>query len=82
MKGCAGDAFQRGVGEGLSVGVAVDAGKQGAMDGVAEFGAVDKEADGFAVDLGRCCAIGVAGEAVLVLEFLRGGGVCGPEDKR
>lgn len=66
----AGDFF-RGhvVRERFDVGMAVDAGKC-AVNGVLEFGLVD--GDAVAVAIGHA-GVGVAGEAVGVLEFLRGG---------
>ena len=66
----AGDFF-RGhvVREGFDVGVAIDAGKC-AVNRVLEFGLVD--GDAVAVAIGHA-GVGVAGEAVGVLEFLRGG---------
>jgi hypothetical protein len=45
------------------------------------FGAVDKQADGLALGLGGGGAIGVTGEAGLVLEVLCGARLRGPENE-
>lgn len=78
VAGSAINGFQGGVGEGGRVGVAVDTGEHAAVDGMPEFGAIDIEADGLALDDGGGRWIGVAGKAGFVLDFWRGIRLCGP----
>lgn len=59
------------VGEGFNVGVAVDARKQRAVNGMLELRFVNVEADGLAIRVGGEGLVGVAGKAVGVLQFLR-----------
>ena len=75
----AGDFLRRRVvGEAFDVGVAINA-RKCAVNGVLEFVGVD--GDAVAVAIGHA-GVGVAGEAVGVLELLRGGWGGGPGKKR
>ena len=68
-----GDFLRRGfVGETLYVGVAIDAMKEPAMHRVLELVLIDVKADDRAVDVLSEGGVAVAGEAVSVLELLRG----------
>ena len=58
--------------ETLDVLVAIDACKHGAVDGVFELLRVNIERDGLAIDFGSERRIAVAGEAVLVFQFVLG----------
>lgn len=53
--------------------VAIHTGEQAAVNGMLEFVLIDVEADGLAVYFRGQCGIAMAGEAVGVLELLRGG---------
>jgi hypothetical protein len=56
----------------LHILVAIHAGKHGAVDGVLELGFIDKQALLLAVDVLTHGGVGVAGEAVDILEFVLG----------
>ncbi len=76
----AGDFFRgRIVRDAFDVGVAIDAGEHGAVNGVLGFVLVDGDAVAVARGHG---GVGVAGEAVGVLELLRGSRGRGPKKKR
>ena len=60
------------VGEAFDILVAVDARKHAAVDGVLELGPVDEESELFAVLLFRKGRVGVAGQAIFVLELVLG----------
>ena len=73
----AGDLLRRRVvSQALHILVAIDARKHGAVDGVLELALIDKQADGFAVDVFRQRRVAVAGETFGILELLRRG-CCG-----
>lgn len=82
VAGGAANGFQSGVGEGCCVGVAVDAGEHAAVDGMPEFGVIDVETDGLALDDGGGRGVGVAGEAGFVLDFWRGIRLRGPNNEQ
>ena len=81
VAGGAVNGFQGGVGEGCCISMAVNAGEHAAVNGMPEFGAIDIEADGLALDDRGGRGIGVTGEAGLVVDFWRGICICGPENE-
>jgi hypothetical protein len=52
--------------------VAIDASEQTAVDGVLQLFLIDREAELFAVLLFHQCCVGVASEAVLILQLMLG----------
>jgi hypothetical protein len=56
----------------LHIRVAVNAGKHSAMNGLFLLGRIHKQADCLAVNLGRQRGVGVASEAVAILELMLG----------
>ena len=57
--------------EALDVGVAVDAGQQGTVNGMPELGLVDVEADRLAIHIRGERLVGVARETIGIFQLLR-----------
>ena len=66
----------------LHIRVAIHAGEQAAVNRLLELGRVHVQADRLAINLLRQSGIGVAGEAVAVLELMLGMERAGPGKKR